>query len=145
MVVGPTGTLYLVEVEDELTQALEERVARDGYTNVVVVRGEYSDPQLPEGAIDLVFLCNTFHHIEERPAYFAALRSDLRSPGRVAIVDPNGDLRGILSLLLDEGHTTSVDALVGDMQTAGYRPSESLDFLPTQIFEVFSPAPDAGR
>ncbi len=143
--VGPTGTLYVVEVEDEITRALTERVARDGYSNVVVVRGDYDDPQLPEGAIDLVFLCNTYHHIEERPAYFAALRSDLRGAGRIAIVDPNDDLRGILSLLLDAGHTTSVDAVVGEMQTAGYRPSESHDFLPTQIFEVFSPAPDEDR
>ncbi len=143
--VGPTGTLYVVEVEDDITRALTERVARDGYSNVVVVRGDYDDPQLPEGAIDLVFLCNTYHHIEERPAYFAALRSDLRGVGRIAIVDPNDDLRGILSLFLDAGHTTSVDAVVGEMQTAGYRPSESHDFLPTQIFEVFSPAPDEDR
>ncbi len=141
--VGPGGTLYAVEVEEALVRELEERVAREGYSNVVVVLGEYGDPGLPDGALDLVFLCNTYHHIEGRPAYFGALQGDLGEAGRVAVVDPNDDLGGVLRLFLDEGHTTGADALVEEMRVAGYRHVASHDFLPTQIFEVFVPEREA--
>ena len=105
--------------------------------------GEYGDPGLPDGALDLVFLCNTYHHIEGRPAYFGALQGDLGEAGRVAVLEPNDDLGGVLRLFLDEGHTTDADALVEEMRVAGYRHAASHDFLPTQIFEVFVPEREA--
>ncbi len=141
--VGPGGTVYAVDVEQALVRELEERVAREGYSNVVVVLGEYGDPGLPDGALDLVFLCNTYHHIEGRPAYFGGLQGDLGEAGRVAVLEPNDDLRGVLRLFLDKGHTTGADALVEEMRVAGYRHVASHDFLPTQIFEVFVPEREA--
>ena len=41
-----------------------------GYANVETVLAEPQDSLLPEDGIDLIFLCNTYHHIEERKEYF---------------------------------------------------------------------------
>jgi cyclopropane fatty-acyl-phospholipid synthase-like methyltransferase len=142
--VGPTGTVYAVEVDEERTRELEKRSTEEGYSNVVVVLGEYSDPQLPDGEVDLVFVCNTYHHIEARPDYFSRLRTDLSDAGRVAIIDPDAEVRGVLRLFQHEGHMSVADDVVDEMQAAGYGRSESFDFLPTQVFEVFAPARDAG-
>ena len=133
-----------MEVDEERTRELEKRSTEEGYSNVVVVLGQYSDPQLPDGEVDLVFLCNTYHHIEERPAYFSRLRTDLSDSGRVAIVEPDAELWGILRLFQTKGHMSEADDVVGEMRAAGYSCSESFDFLPTQVFEVFAPAGDAG-
>ncbi len=103
-----------------------------------MVLGEFDDPLLPDGAIDLVFLCNTYHHIEERPQYFSRLRIDLKPGGRVAILDPNAEVGGFVGLFLDEGHTSIADDVVAEMATAGYRRSQSFAFLMTQIFELFA-------
>jgi ubiquinone/menaquinone biosynthesis C-methylase UbiE len=112
--------------------------------NVEVVLGGFDDPKLPDGAIDLVLIVNTFHHIEDRPTYFASLRRDLSPRGRVAVIDPNEELGGVLSLFLDEGHTSTADGVAEDMRAAGYRRLTSHDFLPIQTFTVFVPDPDAG-
>ena len=50
----------------------------------------------------------------------------------------------MLSLFLDEGHTSSAPALVEEMRKAGYEPVGSYEILPTQVFEVFEPTRDAG-
>ncbi len=136
--VGTEGKVFAVDVDPEVVQELRDTVAAAGYTNVEVVLGEFEDPLLPDGAIDLVFLCNTYHHIEDRPRYFARLRIDLKPGGQVAILDPNADLGGFLSLFLDGGHTSSATDVIAEMKTAGYRSSRSFDFLPTQIFEIFA-------
>lgn len=138
--VGPDGRVYAVEVEDALVEALEARVEADALANVVVVRGDYEDPKLPDGRIDLVFTCNTYHHIEHRSIYFDALRADLAPGGRVAHLDERDDVTGLLRLFQTRGHWTNPDVMDGEMESAHYRLVERLDFLPTQSFGIFAPA-----
>jgi len=137
--VGPEGQVYAVEVDPELVRALEAQFSQ---ANIEVVFGQFDDPKLPDDGVDWVLLVNTFHHIEDRPAYFARLRADLSPRGRVAVIEPDADLGGVLSLFLDDGHESSAESVVAEMRAAGYRPVASHDFLPVQIFEVFEVGSD---
>jgi arsenite methyltransferase len=135
--VGANGRVYAIEVDPERVEELKQEFV-DG--NVEVVLAAVDDPRLPSGAVDVVLIVNTFHHISDRSTYFSKLRETLRSGGRVAVIEPNAELGGILSLALDEGHKSSASDVVQEMQEAGYRKVESFDFLPVQIFEMFTPA-----
>jgi ubiquinone/menaquinone biosynthesis C-methylase UbiE len=139
--VGPDGRVYAVEVEAELAQELESKFAESD-RNVAVVLGRTDDPLLPDGGIDLVLLLNTFHHIEDRPAYFARLRGDLSPRGRVAVIEPDAELGGLLSVFVKAGHASSAAGIEADMRAAGYRAVAHHAFLPVQVFEVFEPAAD---
>jgi len=141
--VGPDGTVYAVEVDAELVDELSQRFPPE-QTNVEAVHGAFEDPRLPDGSVDLVLIVNTYHHIEDRPAYFRRLKQDLSAQGRVAVIEPNEDLGGVLSLALDEGHTSSAPAVELEMQDAGYVVEQRHEFLPVQIFRVFEPNADAG-
>ncbi|MEE4360828.1 MAG: class I SAM-dependent methyltransferase [Pseudomonadales bacterium] len=44
-------------------------------------------PALEPEEVDLVVTVNTYHHIEDRVAYFGKVRSALRSGGRLVVVD----------------------------------------------------------
>lgn len=138
--VGGGGRVYAVEIEEHLVDAIERQAHLRDVANVDAVLGELDDPRLPDRGIDLVFLCNTYHHLENRTAYFSRLRTDLRPGGRVAIVDMRPDLTGIAGLFSHEAHSTSRTDLLGEMELAGYRHVEGHDFLPIQIFEIFTPA-----
>ncbi len=137
--VGPSGRVYAVEVDEDKVRDLERAVQIEDVGNVDVVLGELDDPRLPDRGIDLVFLCNTYHHIEGRDAYFARLKADLAPGGRVAIVDMRDDLAGVARLFAHTGHWTPRDLLHEEMGLAGYRSVARHDFLPVQIFEVFAP------
>lgn len=135
--VGRGGRVYAVDVEAESVDELAERFRdRD---EVVPTLGSFDDPRLPDGSIDLVLVVNTYHHIEDRSAYFRRLQQDLGPGGRVAVIEPDSDLSGVLAWTLDEGHTSSARDVVREMKDGGYRLIASHDFLPVQIFEVFSP------
>ena len=64
----------------------------------------------------LVFSTNTYHHIQERPAYFRNLRKDLAPGGRVAIIEYN-DASWFPRTF---GHATPKEEIVRELREAGY-------------------------
>jgi SAM-dependent methyltransferase len=92
------------------------------------------DPKLPD-AVDLVFSCDTYHHMNDRIAYFRSLIRYLKPGGRVAILDfhPHGVFSGLL------GHGTAKEEVRREMESAGYRLSAEFDVVESQHFQVFSP------
>ncbi len=135
--VGESGKVLAVDVEAEIVDAL--RVEFQERKNVEAILGQYEDPLLPDGGVDLVLIVNTFHHIDDPEAYFAKLQADLAQGGRVAVLEPNAELTGFFSVFLDEEHTSTSANVQQTMQAAGYRLVESFDILPIQIFELFEP------
>ncbi len=135
--VGANGKVYAVEVNEELVGELTQKARDDGYDNVEVVLGKYDDPLLPDGEIDLVFLCNSYHHIRDRVAYFDQMRKDLSPKGRVAVIDLK--MSFLVRLLAPAGHWTTVETMTEQMQKANYSRKNRFDYLPAQNFAVFSP------
>ncbi len=137
--VGSTGRVYAVDVDANVILELARTVDDEGLENVEIVLGDYDDPRLPDHSIDLVLLVNSYHHIEQRSAYFERLQADLEPAGRVAVIDPDDELDGMMGLFLSEGHTSSRRAIRDEMTAVGYSHAASFDFLPVQVFEVFTP------
>lgn len=136
--VGPDGRVYAVEVDDDKVSALNQLVREEGFLNVEVVRGEFADPMLPDGEIDLAMTCLTYHHIEDREVYFEKLRRDLGPGGRVAHLDDTGEVPIPLIWLASKGHWTKPADMKREMESAGYVQAESFDFL-LQGFQIFTP------
>lgn len=82
----PSGKVLANDVEPDMVRYLGERAAKEGLANVVPVQGTPSDPALPE-AVDVAFMCNVYHHIEDRPGYFRRVGAQLRPGGRLVVVD----------------------------------------------------------
>jgi cyclopropane fatty-acyl-phospholipid synthase-like methyltransferase len=128
----PDATVYGVDIEPELISFLARRATSEGLGNLHPILGEPSDPKLPE-PVDVVLLVDTYHHIEDRPAYFTRLAGSLRPGGRVAIVDFR---KGVPMGPPDE-HKLAPEQVISEMQQAGYRLAESPDFLPNQYMLIF--------
>ena len=136
---GPSGTVYAADVDSDMTAYLEESAREDGYENVQVVLSDYDDPLLPEG-VDLIFTSNTYHHIEDRVAYFRNARKYLRPGGRVAVIEYSEP--GFLLGLIGHGHATPPDGIRREMEQAGYRLGERHGYLSRQSFQIFLLATD---
>ncbi len=88
-----SGVVFGVDVEPSQLDALRRRLDEEQLDNIVPVLASYSDPHLPPGRIDLCLVADTYHHIEDRPQYFARLRKDLTPGGRLALIEyKDGDL-----------------------------------------------------
>jgi predicted methyltransferase len=136
--VGKEGKVYAVEVEADDVERLRQLVDDEGLGNVQVVFGRYEDPLLPDGSVDLAITSKTYHHIEERVAYFRRLRADLAPRGRVAHLDDRPGLPFPLSWIT-AGHTSDPAMIEKEMTEAGYRRLAEFDFIYPQSFLVYGP------
>ena len=131
--VGARGTVYAVDIDEKaINMIFKEMVAR-GTPNVRPVRAEPHDPRLPE-PVDLVFSCDTYHHINDRVAYFRSLASSLRPGGRVAILDfhPRGFVSGLFGPRVEKKEVRR------EMEDAGYLLVDDYDLIDRQHFQVFA-------
>jgi SAM-dependent methyltransferase len=91
--VGATGTVLALDVEPDMVRYLNERAARDQLANVRPALVSTDDPKLPTGGVDRILIVDTWHHIPDREAYAAKLRSGLKVGGKVFVVDFNLDAK----------------------------------------------------
>jgi SAM-dependent methyltransferase len=82
----PKGKVFALDVEPDMVAHIEERARTEKLANVVAVQNRADNPGLAD-PVDVAFLCDVVHHIEDRPAFFAKLRDRLRPGGRIVIVD----------------------------------------------------------
>ncbi len=136
--VGPSGRVYAVDVDSDMTELLRGRAHSEGHANVEAVLAGPDDAKLPAGEIDLIFACNTYHHLEDRSAYFARVKAALRGRARVAVIEyrPGSGWFGGTS------HATPPEEIEREMAAAGFQLVERHDFLERQSFLVFSAAPE---
>ncbi len=136
--VGFQGRVYAVDIDEHKVTGLDAKAQNKDYGNVDAVLGELRDPRLPDQGVDLIFLCNTYHHIESRTEYFKRLKADLRPGGRVAVIDMRDDLKGFAAWFATRDHWIARATLEGEMEIAGYRVEQRFDFLPVQSFVIFA-------
>lgn len=133
--VGPIGKVYAVDIDPDMVDLIGRTAKEKAVANVEPILAKPKDSLLPENSIDLIFTSNTYHHIENRVAYFAALRQKLRPGGKLAIVELDG--RSWIENFF--GHSTPSDSIQQEMEQAGYALKQKFDFLDRQSFQIFVP------
>lgn len=129
----PQGTVYGVDVESSMVDYLQKRAATEKLGNLKVVLAAFDDAKIPE-PVDCIIIVDTYHHIEERQAYFTKLAASLKPGGRLVIVDfKKGSKKG-------PPDTEKIDGaqVTSELVSAGYVLSSSWTFLPEQFFLSFT-------
>ncbi len=86
-VVGAKGHAYGVDISPRFLEHLRKEVADAKIANASIVTGTETSVELPEQSVDVVFICDTYHHFEYPQATLASIRKALRPGGTLAIVD----------------------------------------------------------
>ncbi|MGH7857044.1 MAG: methyltransferase domain-containing protein [Candidatus Binatia bacterium] len=137
--VGAEGTVFAVDVEPNLVALLRERSEKEVTKNVVPVLASFDNPRLPAGGVDVVFVVDTFHHIDWRLEYFRSLRRALRPEGRVAVIEWRKEKIPVGPP--DPEHKLARDRVVDEMKAAGYELAGEPAVLPYQYFLIFRVRP----
>ena len=138
--VTDSGMVYAIDVEQEmLTYAKESLVHLHVPFTAEFILARPDSPKLPTDSVDLIFVCNTYHHLENRATYFSNVKSALKPGGRIAIIDfYHDDRSGPLGF--PKHHLVPHDTVVTEMTEAGYKLLREHTFLPRQYFLEFVPA-----
>lgn len=135
--VGAGGKVYMTDTDQKHIDFSSALAKEKGITNVEPVLASESDPNLPVGGVDLIFMRSVCHHLKNRVEYFVALKPCLAPGGRVALIDyPRGNFWSFRWL---KGHYAEAGDVEKEMAKAGFVLVQKLNFLPRQWFMVFSP------
>ena len=136
--VGETGKVYEIDVEPKALKYVEEsliRMHRRFEAEFILARPD--NPKIPLESVDLIFVCDTYHHLEDRADYFRNVKTSLKPGGRIALIDFYHDERSG-----DPGfpkrHLVPREKVIEEMTTAGYRLAKEHRFLPKQYFLEFT-------
>ena len=134
--IGSSGTLFAVEVDQDLLDIIGDRAVKENLGNIRTVLGEFEDPKLPASDLDVAFFHDVLHHIENREEYLKATASYLNPEGRMVVID-------MIKGHPDAGHKNqpemqiSQDEVESWMKAAGLTLIEEVDLFENKFFIVF--------
>jgi ubiquinone/menaquinone biosynthesis C-methylase UbiE len=132
--VGPKGKVYAVEIDRDFFPHIQRKAKEAGVSNVQTVAGEFTDPNLPAADVDVAFMHDVLHHIENRPAYFKNLARYLKPGARVAVIDYHA---------MQSPHQNEPALVVAKEQAAfwladaGFKPIEDIALFTDKYFIVY--------
>jgi ubiquinone/menaquinone biosynthesis C-methylase UbiE len=87
--VGPGGKVYAVDIDRGLLDHIDAKAKDQKIANVQTVLGRFVDPALPRADVDLAFMHDVLHHVEDRAGYLKNAAGYLKPTGRFAILEPD--------------------------------------------------------
>jgi ubiquinone/menaquinone biosynthesis C-methylase UbiE len=85
--VGPTGRVYAVDIAPRFLAHIATEAKKHGQSQVLTVPGSQSSTNLPRESVDLVFLCDVYHHLENPEKTLASIRQALKPDGKLVVID----------------------------------------------------------
>lgn len=88
----PSGHVYAVDIDQGLVDHIAKKAQEAKASNVRPVLGAFTDPKLPARDVDVAFIYDVLHHIEDRAGYIKNLAPYLKRGGRIAVIDFHPEL-----------------------------------------------------
>lgn len=85
--VGPTGTVYAVDLIPAFLAHVRAKITRAKLTQVKLVQATDRSAELPPASVDLIFISDAYHHLEYPQHVLAGLRQALRPGGSLWLID----------------------------------------------------------
>ncbi|PKN54368.1 MAG: hypothetical protein CVU56_26935 [Deltaproteobacteria bacterium HGW-Deltaproteobacteria-14] len=130
----PSGSVVAADTEPEMVRHVHHKAMTEGIGNVTAKVIATDDPGVSDD-VDLVFICDVLHHVEDRPAWMAKLASEMKPGARLAVIEFK---MGELPVGPPEAMRMTRAATVKVAEDAGLTlVSEETELLPYQVLYVF--------
>ena len=128
--VGESGKVYAEDIDAAALGHLEQRCERWGLTNVETIIGDVTDPKLPEGELDFIFIISSYHHFADPVTLLRNARASLKHDGMLAIGEwlPSDE---------NDRETTSPEEMEAEMAAAGYQLERIETFLEANNMYIY--------
>jgi len=86
-IIGPKGTVYGVDIQQEMLDLLTRNLKNAGIKNVEGVLGTITNPNLPANTIDLALMVDVYHEFSHPYEMIKNISNALKTGGRIAFVE----------------------------------------------------------
>jgi arsenite methyltransferase len=133
--VGDTGRVYAVDINSDMILHMNRYIRDKKVKNVTTILSAPDDPLLQDASINRFFICNTWHHVQNRPQYMALMKKMLKPGGQIIIVDYK---KKQLPVGPPPEMKMAKKEVIAEMESGGFKLAKEHDFLPYQYFLVFT-------
>lgn len=133
--VGATGTVYAVDIQQEMLDYMRKRLNGSRWKNVLLLLGDMDDPKLPPGNLDIAIFLSTYHEIARPLDFLRKLNVALKPQGKVAILEFSDEspIGPPVKFRLPE------EIVINELEQSGFTLVQKHTFLvPYQYFLVFT-------
>ncbi len=85
--VGAEGRVYAVDVSRDFLKHIAKQSQKLGQSQVQTVLGAQDETKLKPASVDLVFICDVYHHFEEPEKVLASIHQALRPGGSLVLIE----------------------------------------------------------
>jgi ubiquinone/menaquinone biosynthesis C-methylase UbiE len=129
--IGPEGIMYANDILDSKLDYLNHRCKRDNIPNIVTIKGTVTDPQLPPGKLDFVYIINTYHHLDKPVALLKNVKPALKPEGRLVIIEHTPEKTE------NSHHNTPKEIVLKQAKEAGFKLLRIETFLKFDNIYIF--------
>ena len=137
--VGKNGKVYAVDIAANFVEHIQRSAQAQGLHNITGIVSNQQDTKLAANSVDLVFVCDTYHHFEYPQTMLASIRQAMREKARLVIIDfvkqPGQSSDWIMTHVRADKHTT-----IEEIQRAGFKLVAEPTLLHSNYFLVFEKA-----
>lgn len=133
--VGKEGRVYAVDISEVFVEHVQKTARENNLTNVTGVICGQDDAKLPPNSVDLVFICDTYHHFEFPHKTMRSIHRALRPDGHVVLIDFQRQ-EGVSSDWIMGHVRAGKEVFVGEIESSGFRQTESHDDLLKESYFV---------
>jgi ubiquinone/menaquinone biosynthesis C-methylase UbiE len=118
--VGATGKVYAVDIAQRFLTHIAAEARKRGHSQIMIVRGDQESTHLPSESVDLVFLCDVYHHLENPEKVLASIRRALKPEGNLVVIDFDRVERRSTEFVLKHVRA-SQDVFRREIEASGFR------------------------
>lgn len=118
--VRPAGRVYAVDIAPDFVDNLVRVAEKWGVDNLEGVVNDPMSTGLKPASVDLVFVCDTYHHFEYPRSMLASIHDSLRPGGDLVVVDFER-VPGVSSPWVLSHVRGDKEQAIGEIQAAGFR------------------------
>ena len=130
--------IFAVDIQQKMVDIIDQRIEATNVNNVATVKGSITDPRLPVGGIDVIFIVDAYHEFSHPYEMGQAMVAALKPGGKLAIIEYRAEDPGVSESL----HKMSEVQAVEEMAQIGMRLRVNAQILPQQYFLVFERSAD---
>jgi len=85
--VGAEGTVYAVDIVPKFIEHIASKAAENGLTQIETILSGDRSTRLARDSVDVVFVCDAYHHFEDYEAMLTSIHQALKPGGKFVLVE----------------------------------------------------------
>jgi len=139
--VGQEGKVYAVDISDEFLAHIKKTAKEENLNNITTVVCKPDSVELPPESVDLVFICDTYHHFEYPYKTMTSIAKALKPGGQVVLIDYQR-IEGVSSEWILGHVRAGQEVFTKEIEQAGFKQiEEKPDMLKESYFVRFEKVP----